>query len=122
MRGLVLTPQFERAFRRLVGKRPSLEPQIEAALRRMAADVGDPWLKTHHLSGQLKGSTLVQLATIAGLFFPDRKIPKPAPKCCSSLTLARPKKCIEPTDGESQAFTTRWARKGSKHPTRQTLK
>jgi len=44
-----------RAFRRLVGKNPSLQPQIETALQRMAEDVNDPRLKTHHLSGQLKG-------------------------------------------------------------------
>jgi len=52
---LVLTPRFERAFRRLVAKNPTLQSQIETALRRMAADIGDPRLKTHHLSGQLKG-------------------------------------------------------------------
>jgi len=39
----------------LIGKNPALQPQIEAALRRMAVDVNDPRLKTHHLSGQLKG-------------------------------------------------------------------
>jgi mRNA-degrading endonuclease YafQ of YafQ-DinJ toxin-antitoxin module len=52
---LVLTPRFERAFRRLIGKNPALQSPIETALRRMAVDVNDPRLKTHHLSGQLKG-------------------------------------------------------------------
>ncbi len=55
MNDLVLTPGFERAFRRLVGKNPRLQLQIEKALLRLAADVNDPRLKTHHLSGQLKG-------------------------------------------------------------------
>jgi len=55
MSALVLTPRFERAFRRLIGRNPSLQPQIETALRRLAADASDPRLKTHHLSGHLKG-------------------------------------------------------------------
>jgi mRNA-degrading endonuclease YafQ of YafQ-DinJ toxin-antitoxin module len=55
MRELVLTPRFRRAYRRLVGKNPALQPQIEMTLRRLAADPGDPRLKTHHLSGQLAG-------------------------------------------------------------------
>jgi mRNA interferase YafQ len=55
MCGLILTPGFERAFRRLVRKNPALQPQIEAALRRMSQDTNDPRLKTHHLSGQLSG-------------------------------------------------------------------
>lgn len=36
MRGLVLTPRFERAFRRFVRKNPALQILIETALRRMA--------------------------------------------------------------------------------------
>jgi len=32
MNDLVLTPGFERAFRRLVGKNPRLQSQIETAL------------------------------------------------------------------------------------------
>lgn len=55
MSELALTPRFERAFRRVIGKNPALQPQIETALRRMAVDVNDPRLRTHHLSGQLKG-------------------------------------------------------------------
>jgi mRNA-degrading endonuclease YafQ of YafQ-DinJ toxin-antitoxin module len=55
MSELVLTPRFERAFHRLIGRNPALQPQIETALRRLAADEHDPRLKTHHLSGQLKG-------------------------------------------------------------------
>jgi mRNA-degrading endonuclease YafQ of YafQ-DinJ toxin-antitoxin module len=52
---LVLTPRFERAFRRLVRKNPALQPLIEQALRRLATDLNDPRLKTHHLAGQLAG-------------------------------------------------------------------
>jgi mRNA-degrading endonuclease YafQ of YafQ-DinJ toxin-antitoxin module len=55
MHALVLTPGFERAFRRLVKRNPALKTQIEIALRRMAQDLNDPRLKTHHLSGQLSG-------------------------------------------------------------------
>ena len=55
MSELVLTPRFERAFRRLVGKDPALQAQIETSLRRLAEDANDPRLKTHHLSGHLKG-------------------------------------------------------------------
>ena len=55
MRELVLTPRFERAFHKLVKKNPVLQPQIEAVLRRMAEDINDSRLKTHHLSGQLAG-------------------------------------------------------------------
>ena len=55
MRELVLSPKFERAFRRLAGKNPALQPQIETALRRMAENLNDPRLKTRHLSGQLAG-------------------------------------------------------------------
>jgi mRNA interferase YafQ len=55
MRELVLTPRFERAFRSLVRKNPSLQGAIERTLLRMAANLDDPRLKTHHLSGQLAG-------------------------------------------------------------------
>ncbi|MDB6021849.1 MAG: hypothetical protein JWQ04_1706, partial [Pedosphaera sp.] len=53
MRELVLNSRFERSFRRLVRKTPSLQDQIEATLARMSADLRDPKLKTHHLSGPL---------------------------------------------------------------------
>jgi mRNA-degrading endonuclease YafQ of YafQ-DinJ toxin-antitoxin module len=55
MHELVPTPRFERAFRRLVRKNPSLQGAVERTLLRMAADLNDPRLKTHHLSGQLAG-------------------------------------------------------------------
>jgi len=55
MNELVLTPQFERSFKRVVGKHPNLRAKIEATLRRMADDINDPKLRTHHLIGQLTG-------------------------------------------------------------------
>jgi len=55
MHELVPTPRFERAFQRLVRQHPPLQPQLEEALRRMATDLTDPRLKTHHLSGRLAG-------------------------------------------------------------------
>ncbi len=45
MRELVLTPKFERAFRRLVRKTPGLQSRIEQTLRRMSEDLTDPRLK-----------------------------------------------------------------------------
>ena len=76
MRELVLTPRFERAFRRLIGKNPALQPQIETALRRMAADASDPRLKTHHLSGQLKGLHACSVGYNCRIVFSRQKHPK----------------------------------------------
>jgi mRNA interferase YafQ len=55
MRELVLTPRFEKSFRRLARKNPSTQKQIQAILLRMSEDLNDPRLKTHHLSGRLSG-------------------------------------------------------------------
>jgi mRNA-degrading endonuclease YafQ of YafQ-DinJ toxin-antitoxin module len=55
MRDLVLTSRFERSFRRLVRKTPSMQARVETALTQMAADLNEPKLKTHHLSGPLAG-------------------------------------------------------------------
>ena len=76
MRELVLTPRFERAFRRLVRKNPALQSQIEAALRRMADDPNDPRLKTHHLSGQLAGLHACSVAYDCRIVFARKKHPK----------------------------------------------
>ena len=76
MRELVLTPRFERAFRRLVRKTPALQPQIETALRRMADDLADPRLKTHHLSGQLAGLHACSVAYDCRIVFARQKHPK----------------------------------------------
>jgi mRNA interferase YafQ len=73
---LVLTPRFVRAFRRLVGKNPALRPQIETALRRLAADANDPRLKTHHLSGRLKGLHASSAGYDCRIVFARKKQPK----------------------------------------------
>ena len=76
MRELVLTPRFERAFRRLVGKNPALQPPIEIALRRMAENLHDPRLKTHHLSGQLAGLHACSVGYDCRIVFARQKHPK----------------------------------------------
>ena len=76
MHELVLTPRFERAFRKLVRKTPSLQPQIELTLQRMAEDLSDPRLKTHHLSGQLAGLHACSVAYDCRIVFSKHKIPK----------------------------------------------
>ena len=73
---LVLTPRFERAFRRLVGKDPPLQAQIETALRRPAEDANDPRLKTHHLSGHLKGLHASSVGYDCRIVFAKQKHPK----------------------------------------------
>ena len=76
MRELVLTPRFERAFRRVTAKNPVLQTQIEAVLRRMAEDLADPRLKTHRLSGQLAGLLACSVAYDCRIVFSKRKHPK----------------------------------------------
>gem|GEM_PF-2288509 len=95
MRELVLTPRFERAFRRLVRKNPALQPQIETALRRMADNLKIPASRPITSAGNSPACTPVPSLTTAGLSLPDRNIPKPARKFCCSSTSARTKKCIE---------------------------
>jgi mRNA interferase YafQ len=73
---LVLTPRFERAFRRLVRKNPALQPQVETALQRMADDISDPRLKTHHLSGHLAGLHACSVAYDCRIVFAKQHIPK----------------------------------------------
>jgi len=73
MRELVLTPKFERAFHRLARKNPALQAQIEATLRRMAEDLADPRLKTHHLSGQLAGLHACSVAYDCRIVFAKQK-------------------------------------------------
>jgi mRNA interferase YafQ len=76
MHELVLTNRFERAFRRLVRKNPALQSQIETTLRRMAENLDDPRLKTHHLSGQLAGLHACSVAYDCRIVFAKRKHPK----------------------------------------------
>jgi mRNA interferase YafQ len=76
MRRLVPTPRFERAFRRLVGKNPALQPQIESALRCMAENLNDSRLKTHHLSGALAGLHACSAGYDCRIVFAIQKNPK----------------------------------------------
>ena len=76
MHELVPTPKFERAFRRLVRRNPALQPQIEQALRRMAANLADPRLKIHHLSGQLAGLHAWSAGYDRRIVFAKQKHPK----------------------------------------------
>jgi len=76
MHELVLTPKFERAFRRLTRKNPTLQKQIEAVLERMAEDLNDPRLKAHHLSGQLAGLHACSVAYDCRIVFAKQKHPK----------------------------------------------
>jgi mRNA-degrading endonuclease YafQ of YafQ-DinJ toxin-antitoxin module len=64
------------AFHRLTRKKPALQSQIEAALRRMAEDLADPRLKTHHLSGQLAGLHACSVAYDCRIVFAKQKHPK----------------------------------------------
>ena len=95
MHELVLTPRFERAFRRLAAKNPALQSQIEAMLQRMAEDLADPRLKTHRLSGQLAGLLACSAAYDCRIVFSKQKLPRLARKLCCSSTLARTRKFIE---------------------------
>ena len=76
MHELVSTPKFERAFQRLVRKDPALQPQMEEALRRMAANLADPRLKTHHLSGALAGLYACSAGYDCRIVFAKQKDPK----------------------------------------------
>jgi mRNA-degrading endonuclease YafQ of YafQ-DinJ toxin-antitoxin module len=76
MHELVLTPKFERAFRRLVGKNPRLQPQIEQTLRRMSENLSHPSLKTHHLSGPLAGLHACSVTYACRIVFLRQKNPK----------------------------------------------
>jgi mRNA interferase YafQ len=76
MHELVLTPRFERAFRRLTAKNPALQSQIEATLERMAENLTDPRLKTHRLSGQLAGLHACSVAYDCRIVFSKQKHPK----------------------------------------------
>jgi mRNA interferase YafQ len=53
-----------------------LQPQIETALRRMAENLNDPRLKTHHLSGQLAGLHACLVAYDCRIVFARQKHPK----------------------------------------------
>jgi len=76
MRELVLTPRFERSFRHLIGKNPAVRAHVETTLLRMAADIDDPRLRTHHLSGQLAGLYACTVNYDCRIVFSKQKHPK----------------------------------------------
>jgi len=55
MRELVLTPKFRRAYRKAARRDRVLQSHIEDVLHQMQADVFQPALGTHKLSGALEG-------------------------------------------------------------------
>lgn len=55
MRRLAWDTSFRRAFKRRTRHNPSLRDRIFQVLDRLAEDPFHPTLKTHKLSGQLKG-------------------------------------------------------------------
>ena len=50
------TKRFDRSYQRYVGRDRVRRNNVDAALRRLAADMDDPRLRTHALTGDL-GST-----------------------------------------------------------------
>jgi mRNA interferase YafQ len=78
MNGLVPTSKFERAFRRLVRKNPAPQSQIETTLRRLAENLNDSRLKTHHLSGSLAGLYACSAGYDCRIVFARQKHPKTA--------------------------------------------
>jgi mRNA interferase YafQ len=73
VRELVLTARFERAYRRLVKKDPSMREAIDRTLRRMSENPDDPRLRTHHLSGQLAGLYASSVAYDCRIVFSKQK-------------------------------------------------
>ena len=55
IRRLVVTPKFQRAYRKLVKRERVLQTRIDAMLSQMERDVFAPELGTHKLSGALSG-------------------------------------------------------------------
>lgn len=55
MINLVWGSSFKRAYRRTVKSRPDLKSKISDCLETLAADPFHPSLRTHKLSGKLKG-------------------------------------------------------------------
>ena len=76
MHELVISARFKRAFRNVVGKNPVLQPHIEQILRRMAENIGDSRLKTHHLSGDLAGLFACSAGYDCRIVFARQKHPK----------------------------------------------
>src|SRR5471030_1883014 len=95
MRELVLSQKFERAFRRVTRKNPALQSQIETALRRMAENLNDPRLKTHHLSGQLAGLHACSVAYDCRIVFARQKHPKTGAEILVLINIGSTRKFID---------------------------
>jgi mRNA interferase YafQ len=76
MHELVSTPRFARTFHRLARRNPALPSQIEQTLRRLAANLADPRLKTHHLSGPLAGLHACSAGYDCRIVFAKQRHPK----------------------------------------------
>jgi mRNA-degrading endonuclease YafQ of YafQ-DinJ toxin-antitoxin module len=55
MRRLILTPKFNRAFRKFAKHNTGLQQRIETTLLQMEPDIFSPSLGTHKLGGKLEG-------------------------------------------------------------------
>ena len=55
MNKLVLSPHFKKAYKKIVGKIPLLQEQIDSSIKLLEKDIYDIKLKTHKLSGELLG-------------------------------------------------------------------
>jgi mRNA-degrading endonuclease YafQ of YafQ-DinJ toxin-antitoxin module len=55
-RTLLRSPAFIRAAKKLLRKNPQFEDDLRSALLLLANDAYDPFLRTHKLTGVLKGS------------------------------------------------------------------
>ena len=55
MNELILSPKFERAYRKFVKRDKRLQKKIDKALTLMQKDLSTPSLRRHKLSGELEG-------------------------------------------------------------------
>lgn len=52
---VVSSKRFDRSYKRYVGRDQKRKENVDAALRKLTADMHDPRLKTHALAGELSG-------------------------------------------------------------------
>ncbi len=62
-------PSFLRKAGKLLNKDPKLDPLYETTLDRLAADLSDPRLHTHPLSGNLRGKYACSLTNDLRIIF-----------------------------------------------------
>lgn len=56
MRDILTTPRFERKLRSFLRKNPELSGKVQRRLELLQKNVHDPLLRTHALTGKLRGS------------------------------------------------------------------